>query len=44
MMDRELFVKDQLWVSKTEASVLINVVILMGKIVFDVYEKATESP
>lgn len=44
MMDSELFMKDQLWVSKTEASVLINVVTLMRKIVLAVYDKAAERP
>lgn len=44
MMDSELFMKDQLCVSKTEPSVLINVVTLMKKIVFAVCDKAAESP
>lgn len=44
MMDSELFMKDQLWESKTKASLLINVATLMRKIVFAVYDKAAESP
>lgn len=44
MMDSELFMKDQLWVSKTEASVLISIATLMRKIIFAVYDKAAESP
>lgn len=43
MMDSELFMKDQLWVSKAEASVLLNVFTLMRKIVFAFYDKAAES-
>lgn len=44
MMDREVFMKDQLWVSKMEASVLINTATWRRKIVFAVYDKVADSP
>lgn len=43
MMDTELLMEDQLWLSKMEASVLINASTWMRKIVFAVYDKAADS-